>query len=481
MHFKDLSHYLQMLEQRGELHRVNVQADPVLEITEIADRTVKSEGPALLFERPAGARFSLAVNLFGTAQRACFALGVESFDEVARRIERMIPAGPLTGFTDKLKLFWDLRELKNIQPKTVRTAPSQQVVEREPNLHDLPVLHCWPKDAGRFITLPLVVTRHPETGMQNTGMYRMQVIDEKRALMHWHLHHDGAVHHRLWSEKGRDTEAAVALGCDPATMYSATAPLPPGLDEMLFAGFLRNSPVEMVKAKTVDLMVPAHAEFILEGTVSACTTMLEGPFGDHTGFYSGADQYPVFTLKAITRRNNPVYPATIVGRPPMEDYYLGKATERFFLPLIKLQLPEITDINFPAEGVFHNCVLVSIRKHYPGHARKIASALWGMGQMMFTRTIVVFDADVDVQDCSHAAWVAFSNVDPERDLFFTKGPLDVLDHSAPVPIYGSKLGIDATRKLPAEGHAREWPEAITMDEATRDLVTRRWSEYGFSR
>ena len=481
MHFKDFAHYLQMLDQRGELHRVRAQVDPVLEITEIADRMVKQGGPALLFEKPAGARFPLAINVFGTLERTCFALGVNCFDEVAARITGMIPSNPLTTFTDKLKLLWSLRDLKNIQPKTVRTAPSQQVVDMEPNLRDLPVLQCWPADAGRFITLPMVFTRHPQTGMQNVGMYRIQVLDEKRAFMHWHLHHDGAVHHRLWGERGCDTEVAVALGCDPASIYAATAPLPPGLDEMLFAGFLRNHPVEMVKAKTVDLMVPAHAEFILEGTVSATETMLEGPFGDHTGFYSDADQYPLFTLKAITRKTDPVYPATIVGRPPMEDYYLGKATERFFLPLIKLQLPEIIDINFPAEGVFHNCVLVAIRKQYPGHARKIASALWGMGQMMFTKTIVIFDADVDVQDCSQAAWIAFSNVDPERDLFFSKGPLDVLDHSAPIALYGSKVGIDATRTLPAEGHAREWPARITMDEATRDLVNRRWSEYGFSR
>lgn len=481
MYFKDFAHYLQMLEQRGELHRVRAEADPLLEITEIADRMVKQGGPALLFEQPSGARFPLAINVFGTPERACFALGVERFDDVAARITNMIPTTPLTSFTDKLKLLWNLRDLKNIQPKTVRAAPSQQVVDMGPNLRDLPVLQCWPRDAGRFITLPLVFTRHPETGMQNTGMYRIQIIDEKRALMHWHLHHDGAGHHRLWKERGRDTDVAVALGCDPATIYAATAPLPPGLDEMLFAGFLRNSPVEMVRAKTVDLMVPAHAEFILEGTVSANHSMLEGPFGDHTGFYSDADQYPLFTLTAITRKSAPVYPATIVGRPPMEDYYLGKATERFFLPLIKLQLPEIIDINFPAEGVFHNCVLVSIRKQYPGHARKIASALWGMGQMMFTKLIVVFDADVDVQDCSQAAWTAFSNVDPERDLFYTKGPLDVLDHACPVALYGSKVGIDATRKSAAEGHPREWPEVITMDEATRELVTRRWSEYGFTR
>jgi 4-hydroxy-3-polyprenylbenzoate decarboxylase len=313
--------------------------------------------------------------------------------------------------------------------------------------------------------------------VQNMGMYRMQIIDERRAFMHWHLHHDGAGHHRANLAQGNETEVAIALGCDPATLYCATAPLPPGLDELMFAGFLRNSPVETVKAATVDLMVPAHAEFVLEGTVSA-ETSIEGPFGDHTGFYSDADQYPVFTLRAITRRRSPVYPATIVGKPPMEDYYLGKATERIFLPLIKLQLPEIVDINFPCEGVFHNCVLVAIKKEYPGHARKVASALWGLGQMMFTKLIVIYDHDVNVQDLSEAAWRAFSNIDPERDLFFAKGPLDVLDHAAPAAVYGSKVGVDATRKLPAEGHGRPWPDEIRMDDATRELVDRRWKDYG---
>jgi len=278
---------------------------------------------------------------------------------------------------------------------------------------------------------------------------------------------------------GRYMEVAIALGGDPATIYAATAPLPPGLDELIFAGFLRGAPVEVVRAQTVDLVVPAHAEFILEGTVSATETRLEGPFGDHTGFYSGADEYPVIHIKAITRRKNPLYPATIVGRPPMEDCFLGKATERIFLPLIKLQLPEIADINMPCEGVFHNCVIVSIKKEYPGHARKVASALWGMGQMMFAKVIIVVEDEVDVQNLSEVAWRAFGNTDPERDIFFTKGPLDVLDHSSPVALYGSKMGIDATRKWKEEGHERPWPEEIKMTEEVKALVTRRWKEYGF--
>ena len=478
MAFTDLHDYIQKLDAAGQLKRVPAEVDAELEITEIADRMVKLGGPALLFEHVKNSPYPLAINLFGTLERACFAFGVEGFDEIARRVMSFIPTAMPGTLMDKMKLLWSMKDIKNFQPKSVRSGPCQEIIERDgPLLKSLPVLQCWPKDAGRFITLPLVITKDPETGVQNMGMYRMQIIDERRAFMHWHLHHGGAGHHRANLARGKDTEAAVALGCDPATLYSATAPLPPGLDELMFAGFLRNSPVEIVQAATVDLMVPAHAEFVLEGTVSA-ETGIEGPFGDHTGFYSDADQYPVFTLRAITRKKAPVYPATIVGRPPMEDYYLGKATERIFLPLIKLQLPEIVDINFPCEGVFHNCVLVSSKKEYPGHARKVASALWGLGQMMFTKLIVIFDGDVDVQNCSEAAWKAFSNVDPERDLFFTKGPLDVLDHAAPTAVFGSKVGVDATRKLPAEGHSRIWPEEIVMDDATRELVTRRWKDYG---
>ena len=477
--FDDIQHYISALEQRGQMKHVHAEVNPELEITEIADRTVKAGGPALLFNSVKGSSYPVAINLFGTLERVCFALGVNSLDDIADRIVSMIPSSPVTSFAEKLKLLWQLKDLKNFQPKTVRSAPSQQVVEQPGDLSTLPVLKCWPRDAGRFITLPLVITKNPETGIQNTGMYRIQIVDETHALVHWHIHHDGAASHRMYRDMGRDMEIAIAIGCDPATIYSATAPLPPGLDEMMFSGFLRNSPVGMVKANSVDLMVPANAEFVLEGTVSSTETMIEGPFGDHTGFYSGADEYPVFTLKAVTRRKKPVYPATIVGKPPMEDCFLGKATERIFLPLLKLQIPEICDMCLPFEGVFHNCVIVSIRKEYPGQARKVASSLWGMGQMMFVKTIIVVDADVDVQNCSETAWKVFSNVDPERDMFFAKGPLDVLDHSSPVPIFGSKVGIDATRKWKEEGHERAWPEEIKMEGKIRELVSRRWKEYGF--
>ncbi|MEI6125113.1 MAG: menaquinone biosynthesis decarboxylase [Pseudomonadota bacterium] len=479
MAFKDLQQYIGELESRQELQRIRAEVDSLLEITEIADRMVKTGGPALFFENVKGSPYPVAINLFGTLERTCFALGVNRLDEIAERIMSFIPQLPLSSFMDKVKLLWQLKDFGNFQPKTVRSGSAQEVIEGDGNLLHLPVLQCWPKDAGRFITLPLVFTKNQETGIQNVGMYRIQLLDEKRAFVHWHLHHDGASHYRQCQAQGKDMDIAIVLGCDPATIYAATAPLPPGLDELFFAGFLRNTPVEVMRGATVDLMLPAHAEFILEGTVSAQEKQLEGPFGDHTGFYSDIEDYPVFHLKAITRKKLPVYPATIVGRPPMEDYFMGKATERIFLPLIKLQLPEIVDINFPCEGVFHNCVLVSIKKEYPGQARKVASSLWGMGQMMFTKTIIIVDGDVNVQNCSEAAWKAFSNVDPERDIFFVKGPLDVLDHASPTPIFGSKAGIDATRTWKEEGHDRSWPDEIKMDAETISRVTRRWKEYGF--
>ena len=479
MAFQDLREYIAALESQRDLQRIAVPADPVLEITEIADRAVKSGGPALLFEQVKGSPYPLAINLFGTMKRACCALGVADFDEIAERIVSFIPRTPPDSLMDKVRFLFKLKEISGFQPKKVSSAPVQDIVESTPDLTALPVLKCWPQDAGRFITLPLVVTRNPHTGQQNVGMYRIQIVSEDTAIMHWHVHHDGANNFRLHQELGKDMEVAIALGADPAVIYSATAPLPPGLDELIFAGFLRNASVEVVQCRTVDLVVPAHAEFILEGTVSAAETRLEGPFGDHTGFYSGADEYPVIHIKALTRRKDPIYPATIVGRPPMEDCFLGKATERIFLPLIKLQLPEISDINLPCEGVFHNCVIVSIKKEYPGHARKVASALWGMGQMMFAKVVIVVEDEVDVQNISEVAWRAFGNTDPERDIFFTKGPLDVLDHSAPVALYGAKMGIDATRKWKEEGHERPWPEEIKMTEEVKALVTRRWKEYGF--
>ncbi|MCX8042709.1 MAG: menaquinone biosynthesis decarboxylase [Desulfobacterota bacterium] len=480
MAYKDLQDYLQTLDACRELHRVRVIVDPVLEITELADRMVKTGGPALLFENVKGSIYPVAVNLFGTLERTCRALGVTTLDEIAARITALIPSVAPSSLADKLKLLLRLKDIAGLQPKSIRSAPVQQIIEQPADLTTLPVLQCWPKDGGKFITLPLVITKHPDTGIQNIGMYRIQILNSLTAIIHWHIHHDGAAHHRAYREHGRPMDIAVALGCDPATIYAATAPLPSGIDELLFAGFLRGTPVETVPAVTVDLQVPAHAEFVIEGRVHCTETRREGPFGDHTGFYSLEDEYPLFEITAITRKKSPVYPATIVGKPLMEDYFLGKATERIFLPFIKMQLPEIVDINFPAAGVFHNCVLVSIKKAYPGHARKVASALWGMGQMMLTKTIIIVEDTVDVQNLAETAWVAFSNVDPERDIFTVKGPLDVLDHSSPTPLYGSKVGIDATRKWPEEGHPRQWPDLVTMDDAIIRRVTQRWKEYGFS-
>lgn len=478
MKFKNLQQFIRFLEEKGELLAVKVAVDPVLEITEIADRMIKNSGPALFFEEIKGARFPLVINLFGSFKRAAWALGVEDFAHLTEKLTRLIPQAPPLTFFEKMGVLFRLKELSDFQPKKVESAPVQEVIG-EADFRTLPALKCWPEDGGRYITLPLVITKHPQTMVQNMGMYRMQIFDEKTAGMHWHPHHDGARHHRLYREMGKRMEVAVALGGDPATIYSATAPVPPGIDELFLAGFLRGEGVDVVKGKKVDLWVPAQAEFILEGYVEGGEVRREGPFGDHTGFYSEADDYPVFHLTSITRRKNPVYPATIVGRPPMEDYFLGKATERLFLPLIKLLLPEVADINMPCEGVFHNCLIVSIKKEYPGQARKVASALWGMGQMMLAKVIIVVDEEVEVQNCSEVVWKVLSNVDPERDLFFQKGPLDVLDHASSITGYGSKVGIDGTRKGRGEGYTRTWPDEAVMSEEIKRLVDQRWKEYGF--
>jgi 4-hydroxy-3-polyprenylbenzoate decarboxylase len=347
------------------------------------------------------------------------------------------------------------------------------------SLHDYPVLQCWPEDGGRFITLPMVFSRNPETGRRNCGMYRMQIYDERTAGMHWQTHKQGAEHYRRMGAQGaRRMDVAVAIGADPATMFSAILPLPPDLDEMMMAGFLRSSPVEMVKCCTCDLEVPAQAEIVLEGYVELGELRTEGPFGDHTGFYSLADDYPVFHVTCITERRDPVYAATIVGPPPMEDFYMGKAIERIFLPLMRLQLPEVRDIAMPAEGVFHNLMLVSMRKSYPGHARKVMSAIWGLGQAMFTKCIVVVDEDVDVQDVREVAWRALNNIDPERDIQFTLGPVDSLDHASRLPNYGSKMGVDATRKWPGEGFARPWPGVLRMPAEVKRRVDELWKAVG---
>jgi 4-hydroxy-3-polyprenylbenzoate decarboxylase len=385
------------------------------------------------------------------------------------------------SFFDKLKALPKLKELSYLAPKIVKRAPAQEVQVREGLILDrLPVLKCWPKDGGRFLTLPLVVTKDPETGVRNIGMYRMQVYDNRTTGMHWQIHKDGALIFQKAAKKGMDRlEAAVAIGGDPAAVYASSAPLPYGIDEYMFAGFLRTRPLELVKCKTVDLEVPAESDIVLEGYVDIKKMRAEGPFGDHTGFYTPVKDFPVFNIEMMTMRKDPIYMATAVGKPPMEDCFMGYATERIFLPMLQKQLPEIRDIHLPFEGIFHNCILISIRKSFPHQARKVMQAVWGLGQMMFSKCILVFDEAVDVQNVREAAFRALSNIDPKRDVVFSEGPVDQLDHSAPQDFFGSKMGIDATTKTPEEGMIRPWPEEIKMDEQIVKKVTARWREYGF--
>ncbi len=448
MAYDDLRGFIRALEKNKELRRVTVEVDPVLEITEFADRSVKSGGPALLFEKPKGYSTPVLINSFASLRRMEIAMQVDSIDEIASRIAEYLAMKMPEGLMGKLKMLPKLAEMGSFFPKIVTRAPCQEVIKTENfSLFDYPVLKCWPEDGGRYITLPMVFSRNPDTGKRNCGMYRIQIYDERTTGMHWQTHKQGAEHYRRLMAEGKQTrmDVAVAIGSDPATMYSAILPLPPDLDEMMVAGFLRNSPVEMVKCHTVDLEVPANSEIVLEGHVNLGELRTEGPFGDHTGFYSLADEYPVFHVTCITQRSEPIYATTIVGPPPMEDFYMGKAIERIFLPLMRLQIPEVRDICMPAEGIFHNMMLVAIRKSYPGHARKVMSAIWGLGQAMFTKCIVVVDEDVDVQNIGEVAWKALNNIDPERDVQFTMGPVDSLDHSSRLPNYGSKMGIDATR------------------------------------
>jgi 4-hydroxy-3-polyprenylbenzoate decarboxylase len=477
--FNDLREFIHFLEDKKELVRIQTEVDPILEVTEITDRVSKKGGPALLFENVKGSAIPIAMNLFGSYRRMSWALGVQDFNAINQRFSALLKGDLDMNIRQKLGALFELYKLSTAKPKEVHTAPCQEIVrDKELSLFDYPILKTWPDDGGRFITLPLVITKDPESGKQNMGMYRMQVFDDRTTGMHWHTHHDGAVNFRKHVKHGKRMNVAVALGGDPVTIYAATAPLPYGVEELFFAGFLRGKPVEVIQAKTVDLLVPARAEIILEGYVEADEERIEGPFGDHTGYYSVAARYPVFHVTCITQRKDPIYPATIVGKPPMEDCYMGKATERMFLPFVRMQLPEIVDMNLPVEGVFHNCALISIRKSYPMHAKKVISAIWGLGQMMFTKFVFIFDEEVDVQNTSEAAWKAFNNVDPARDIIVSEGPLDVLDHSAPQPIYGAKMGIDATKKWQEEGYQREWPDEIHMSAEIKNLVDQKWKEYG---
>jgi len=489
--FSDLPEFISALESAGELVRVAEPVSPYLEITELADRMSKSPaarisagtppflargGKGLLVEKPAEHAVPVAINLFGSLTRMSMALGVSHPNEIAARITDMLEMKPPQGLMEKVALLPKLLEAANFPPRVVKSARCQEVVEQgaDVDLGRFPVLTCWPQDGGRFITFPLVITRDPESGRPNMGIYRMQVFSRNETGMHWHIHKDGARHFEAAKAHGERLPVAVAIGADPVVCYAASAPLPGGIDEMLFAGFLRGKPVEVVKCKTNDLLVPASAEIVLEGYVDPAEPLRpEGPFGDHTGYYSPVDAYPVFHVECVTRRRDPVYHATIVGRPPQEDYYLGYATTRIFLPLMRLLLPELHDICCPPEGVFHNCVIASIRKRYPAQARRVMAGLWGMGQMSFARTIIVVDADVPVEDMSAVAFEAFANTDPRRDLMFFDGPTDALDHSAPQPFFGSKVGIDATRKIAGEC-AREWPQEITMSDEVKRRVDALW-------
>ena len=524
MAYEDLREWIAALDRAGELKKIRTEVDPILEITEITDRVSKMPGknngrasapggPALLFQNMKGhAGAQVLINQFGSARRMNLALEVDKLDEVADRIRQFIDVKSPRGFLDKVKMLPMLAEMGKFFPKTVSSGPCKEVIVRDNfSLDEFPILQCWPKDAGRFITLPCVVTRDPKTGKRNVGMYRMQVYDGRTTGMHWQRQKVGAEHYReqlraaetnrMGTGTGRASvdimartsggsiladgdrpagkmEVAVAIGTDPAITFSAIVPAPPDVEEYLIAGFLRQKPVELVKCETVDLEVPATAEIILEGHVNLDELKPEGPFGDHTGYYSLEDLYPVFHLTCITHRKNPIYSTTIVGKPPMEDGWMGKAVERIFLPLMKLTIPEIVDINLPVEGVFHNLMIVSIKKSYPGQARKVMNAVWSLGQAMFTKCILVVDEDVNVQDIAEVTLKVLNHIDPERDIQFMLGPVDSLDHASRLPNYGSKMGIDATRKWSSEGFTRPWPDEILMDEKTKALVDKKWKDLG---
>ena len=538
MAYEDLRAWIAVLDRAGELKKIRAEVDPILEIAEITDRVSKMGGaaepssrpggPALLFQNIKGHPGSqVLINQFGSARRMKMALEVDSLDEVAERIRAFMDVKSPQGFLDKVKMLPMLAEMGKFFPKTVSSGPCKEVIKRDNfSLLDFPILQCWPKDAGRFITLPCVITRDPNTGKRNVGCYRMQVYDARSTGMHWQRQKVGAEHYREMIRRGAaqqtwgqppsvvqasdarqfsnvahaavdimartaggsqlpesglppgKMEVAVAIGTDPALTFSSIVPAPPDVEEYLIAGFLRQKPVELVKCETVDLEVPATAEIVLEGHVHLDELRTEGPFGDHTGFYSLEDLYPVFHVSCITHRRDPIYSTTIVGKPPMEDGWMGKAVERIFLPLMRLTIPELVDINLPVEGIFHNLMLVSIKKSYPGQARKVMNAIWSLGQAMFTKCIVVVDEDVNVQDIAEVTLKALNHIDPERDIQFTLGPIDSLDHASRLPNYGSKMGIDATRKWSAEGFTRPWPDEILMDQKTKALIDKKWKELG---
>src|ERR1700737_2715919 len=487
MAYASFRDFLSTLDKAGELTRVADPVDTDLLISEWADREMKSPGggKALLFEQPVVdgkiSKVRVAINTMGARKRMAMALGRESIDEIAQEIQLLLKAKPPTDLREGFALLKQGIHLLHARPKQVREAACQEIVheldrnqtsniKHQTSLLDLPILKCWPKDGGRFITLPNVHTRDPETGARNVGVYRMQVFDERTTAMHWQVHKVGARPRKRYYERNERMPVAVTLGGDPAYSFAATAPLPDGLDEILFSGFIRKKSVEMVKCKTIDLDVPADVDFVLEGYVQPGEMRPEGPFGDHTGYYTAVEDYPVFHLTAITHRKDAVYPTTIVGIPPMEDFYIGDAVVRIFLPVFKMNFPELVDMTLPAEGVFHNLVFVSIRKQYPYQAFKVMHGLWGMGQMMFSKYIVVVDQDCDVHNTSEMLFRLCANTDPARDTTVIKNPSDSLDHAPSEQNIGSHMGFDATRKLPGENYHPRWPELLKMTDEARKLV-----------
>lgn len=489
MTLDSLSAFIAALDNAGELVRIRDRVSVHLEITEIADRVSKMPGggKALLFEKPVLrngqlSEWPVAINLFGSMKRMSLALGVTDLDEIGQRITELVDLKVPDGFMSKLSLLPRLMEVSKYPPRVKSGTPAcQEIVWRgdEIDIDRLPIPTCWPEDGGPYITLPMVISHDPVRRIRNVGMYRVQQLDKRTVAMHWQRHKSGAEHWRQMAERGERMPVCIVVGADPASIYSASAPLPPNIDEFIFAGFLRRAPVTLARAVTCDMEVPAEAEFVIEGYIDPAEELVvEGPFGDHTGFYSESDLYPRVHVTAVTMRRNPVYVTTIVGRPPMEDYFLGHATERIFLPLLRITTPEVVDYHMPAEGGFHNLVFVSIDKKYPGHADKVMHALWGQGLMSLAKMLVVVDKDVNVRDPAEAWWIALNNIDPERDMRFTMGPVDVLDHASRTFTYGSKVGIDATRKWPEEGFARAWPKRIVMDDAVRKRIDELWPKLG---
>ena len=491
MTLDSLGQFIDAIDDVGELARIAHPVAARLELCEIADRVMKQPGGgrALLFENVTlddGSRspYPVAINLFGSMKRIALALGVDNLEQIGKRISQMLDLKVPEGFVAKLSLLPRLLEIAKFPPRLRSGGPCQEIVWKgdDIDLGKLPIITCWPEDGGPYITLPMVISRDPKRGIRNVGMYRVQVIGRDTLAMHWQRHKVGAAHWREMADAGKTMPVCIAIGADPPSVYSASAPLPPTVDEFLFAGFLRKDHVSLTKALTCDLEIPAESEFVIEGYIDPSEELVvEGPFGDHTGFYSEADLYPKVHVTAITMRKNPIYATTIVGRPPMEDYYLGHATERIFLPLLKLTIPELVDYHMPAEGIFHNLVFVSIDKQFPGQAYKVMNALWGQGLMSLAKVLVILDKEVNVRDEKEAWWVALNHIDPERDVRFSMGPMDVLDHSSRAFTYGSKMGIDATRKWPEEGFTRNWPKVIAMDAATKARVDAMWTRLGVGR